>query len=170
MRVPTEEEIRFVVSQVVVEEVLPLDVALTQAIWAGEEPPEIWGDWPPEAIEAWSMGCDLYSEMKHGLLLSKSWSRNCLTLEVSWSAVLALSPGGSTRWWDLSGVTWADFGRRLATTPRKAAYRMRSLGWRFVGRGMNVPDRRIVRAPCRNCGSIWTPYEFSDYRGPCCEG
>jgi len=168
MRHPTEDEIRYLVGQVVAGELCPLDSVLTKAIW-GDNPPATWGEWPKEAIEAWSFGCHLYLLDKQSLRSTHIVPRVTLTLDLSWRTILGLAPD-PVEWWSLPGVTWLEVGHRLGLLPRKAAYRMMNLGWRMKGSGMRVPDRRVVAAPCNSCGAVWTPREMERYRGPCCLG
>ena len=169
MQIPTRDEIRYIVCQVVADPSEgPLDEALTRAIWMGEEPPNEWGGWPEEAVQAWSYGCELFTEMHRNPRVLPPPKQRRLTLGLSWSLVHALTTGPPGKWWVFSGVTWADFGRKMGTTARKAAYRMGTLGWRFTGSGMHVPSREVVEAPCKDCGTIWTPPEIHERLGPCC--
>jgi hypothetical protein len=167
---PNERELRRIVRQVVRGESGPLDTVVTGVIF-GEKKPEIWGHWPPEAVRIWSRACELYYDLVQEEE-SSEWargSRNDLTLPDSWDAILRVSPD-PLRWWRLPGVTWSAIGRSLGLPSRLASYRMQSLGWRLAGAGMHVPDRRVVTAPCVNCGTTWGPDEIRRREGPCCLG
>lgn len=162
----TREEIRFLVGQVIAGELRPLDQILTKAIF-GDDAPDKWGDWPEEAVKAWSFGCDLYQKNRRLLFLRHDIVPIPLTVDLSWQIILGLAPD-PTQWWFLPGVTWAHVGYRLGMTPRRASYRMTNLGWRMAGAGMGVPDRKVVAAPCEVCGAVWTPREIDARWGPCC--
>lgn len=169
MNVPTKDEIRHLVGEVVAGRAQPLDEVITRAIWSGDRTPSTWGGWPPEAVEAWKFGCDTYKEMMAQEVVWEKNARNVLTLSVSWSVILGLAKDPN-RWWHLPGVTWGRIGERLGTPPRAAAYRMGSLGWRLEGSGMGVPNRRVVLAPCVQCGAIYAPPFIVDRHGVCCRG
>ena len=167
MRCPTEEELRYLVGQVVAGECSPLDKVLTAAIW-GDDAPVTWGEWPSEAIEVWNLGCRLYLQDYRSMRCTHLVPRFVLTVTLSWRTILGLAPDPD-EWWLLPGVTWMEVGDRLGLTPRRAAYRMGNLGWRMKGVGMGVPDRRVVAAPCKVCGAVWAPRELRDHWGPCCQ-
>lgn len=166
---PDETELRQIVRRVVEGESGPLDDVVTEVIFNGHPKPEVWGEWPPEAIRVWSLACQLYYDLLQEEE-NESWmrgSRNDLTLPSSWSAILTVTPDPK-RWWHIPGVTWARIGSVLGTSARLASYRMARLGWRLAGSGMHVPDRRIVEAPCVTCGQVWKPDEIRGKHGPCC--
>jgi hypothetical protein len=167
---PNEQELKQIVIGVLKGESGPLDDVITGVIF-GENKPEVWGQWPPEAIRTWSLACQLYYDLLQDEEETE-WargSRNDLTLPTSWRAILAVCPDRK-KWWQLPGVTWAKIGERIGIPSRLASYRMERLGWRLAGSGMHVPDRRVIEAPCVNCGQVWTPNDIRGRHGPCCLG
>jgi len=165
MRIPTEKELSLLVGEVVSGRSRPFDKVITIAIF-GQDAPPTWGDWPKEAVAAWSLGCALYQDARKEQRLDLP-KRTIITLEVSWDIVLSFAESPEC-WWRLPGVTWAGIGERIGMSPRRVAYRVTGLGWRFTGSGMSVPNRRVVAAPCLCCGDVYHPREMEGWYGPDC--
>lgn len=166
---PDEAELTRIVRRVIAGGTPPLDDVISKRLFNGHPRPAVWGEWPPEAVRTWSRACQLYYDLLQEQEQA-SWvrgSRNDLTLIGSWEAVFDVAPD-RRHWWQIPGVTWAVLGEVLGTSARLASYRMTRLGWRLTGSGMNVPDRRIVEAPCVCCGQTWTPNDIREKHGPCC--
>lgn len=168
VNVPSEAEIRQIVSQVVTDRRKPLDEVITRVIWDGDPAPLTWGGWNQEARDVWSLACKIFYEETKARRPWKKGSRNTLSLERSWEVILEFAPDPFL-WWVIPGVTWKRIGDRIRVSPRTAAYRMNTLGWKLVGSGMRVPSREVVLAPCVECGRVWRPPEISDRMGSCCE-
>ena len=166
IRLPSEEEIRYLVGEVVSGGHLSIDTVITRAIF-GDHKPKTWGEWPKEAVDVWSFGCQYYHEIKTGRYVTRPPPPPQFSLEFSWDLVIGLARDPS-EWWSLPGVTWTEIGDRVGLTSRRVSYRMMLLGWRLRGSGMHVPERRVVAAPCVTCGAVWTPREIENRWGPCC--
>ena len=166
MRRLCTDELKAIVGRVVSGRGKPLDTVLTHAIF-GNDVPSTWGDWPKEAVAMWKEGCDLYATARHEYKLTFRNDGSVITLEHSWEVVLDLSVD-LDEWWCLSGVTWADVGEKFKLTPRRAAYRMSTLGWRMTGSGMSVPNRKVVVAPCVVCGTVCRAVDIWNRLGPEC--
>lgn len=169
MRCLTDEEIRHLVGRVVSTPGLSLNSAIEMALFGKIGAPRIWGDWPDEARTSFDRACEIYRIERRRILEDRceACGDSKLTLEVSWEVIFHVAQD-KQRWWLLPGVTWRTIGEHVGLPPRGAAYRMKLLGWKMKGAGMNVPGRAVIYAPCVSCGTVWRPKEIHERLGECC--
>jgi hypothetical protein len=91
------------------------------------------------------------------------------SLAESWDAIDTVSaqindPG--LDWWALPHVTWGDLADRIGVGATSTTYHFGVLGWRFEG---TYSGRRVVQAPCVECGEPWPTNDIRRRRGPCCQ-
>jgi hypothetical protein len=106
-----------------------------------------WSQWPMHARASWTLAIARYRELRAGGA-SRPKART-VTLADTWAAIEELGTGP---WWRLRDVTHHDFARELSVGPRAVPYWLVIRhNWHLVGRG---EKRRIVAAPCAECGSV----------------
>lgn len=144
-----------------------LQALMDRAMFGGVGEPEnvTWGDWPDHAIDAWDAATSLYRERTREAEREREEAEQRLMREVAWQCVEEAVPPGRA-FPSLAHVHNADIPRPPDMQGRSF---MRELinkqHWQFAGRG---GSRRVVRAPCVECGRVVRVRDLEDRYCPDC--